>query len=59
MALQDKAAVGFKARVSVSLQPVNKYGDVIRDDAGDLTYTIVMEGSLVDVVTRLERLRDK
>lgn len=38
------------------LTPVNKYGDALGESA--LTYSVILDGSLVEIVGRLERLKE-
>lgn len=56
---QDKDTARWKASISVSLTPVNKYGDELNNGYNELSYTAVLDGSLLDVVARLELLKGK
>lgn len=54
---RDEDTARWKASVSVSLTPVNKYGDRLGESV--LNYTAVLDGSLLEIVSRLERLKEK
>lgn len=53
---RDLEVKAWKAKVTVELTPVNRYGDELGE--GELTYTTKFDGSFVDVVRRLERLKE-
>lgn len=46
----------WKAAITVDLTPINSYGDEL--SGSELSYTIHINGTLLEVVTKLERMAE-
>jgi hypothetical protein len=46
----------WKAIITVDLTPINSYGDSLGGNA--IAYTVYIDGSLLEIVGRLERLEN-
>jgi len=57
MTTRDPNADHFIAAVSVDIIPVNKYNDEL-DGGGTIRYKISLKGSLLDIVAKLEKLKE-
>jgi hypothetical protein len=56
MVMKNKDTKKWKASVNVALTSINQYGDEIGEST--LNYSVYLDGSLIDIVTRLEKMRE-
>jgi len=54
--LKSQDTKKWKASVTVDLTPINSYGDALA--GSEITYTVYVNGSLLEIVGRLERLEN-
>lgn len=56
--VQDRTVAKWKAVISIDLTPVNKYGDVISEDGGELRFTREIKATtLLEVAQVIENIK--